>query len=87
MSIVLLVLLVAGLAVGLLAGIPVAFLLGGVALWIALLGRLLGVFDASYLAAYPNRVFGIMGNETLLAVPLDIAQPVASICGRPFTST
>ena len=70
MSIVLLVLLVAGLAVGLLAGIPVAFVLGGVALWIALLGQLLGVFDTSYLAAYPNRVFGIMGNETLLAVPL-----------------
>lgn len=70
MTIFLLILLVAGLAAGLLAGIPVAFVLGGVALWIALLGQLLGVFDVSYLAAFPNRVFGIMGNETLLAVPL-----------------
>lgn len=54
----------------LLCGYPVAFSLAGVSLIAAGLGWLLGVFDPAFLAAYPNRVFGIMSNETLLAVPL-----------------
>ncbi len=67
---VMLVLLVVALAAALLAGFPVAFTLAGVSLLFAGLGALLGVFDPVYLQAFPNRVFGIMGNETLLAVPL-----------------
>jgi tripartite ATP-independent transporter DctM subunit len=51
-------------------GFPVAFTLGGVALLFAGIGIALGVFDAAFLEAFPNRIFGIMGNETLLAVPL-----------------
>ena len=70
MNTLMVVLLVLGLCAGLLLGFPVAFTLGGVALLFAGLGMLLGVFDASFLQAFPNRVFGIMGNETLLAVPL-----------------
>ena len=63
-------LLVLGLCAGLALGYPVAFTLGGVALLFAGAGWLLGVFDPVFLEAFPNRVFGIMGNETLLAVPL-----------------
>ncbi|WP_395789039.1 TRAP transporter large permease subunit [Aquimonas sp.] len=70
MNTLMVVMLVLGLCAGLLLGFPVAFTLGGVALLFAGLGMLLGVFDPSFLQAFPNRVFGIMGNETLLAVPL-----------------
>ena len=63
-------LLVLGLFLGLASGFPVAFVLGGVALLVAGLGMLLGSFDPSFLEAFPNRVFGVMGNETLMAVPL-----------------
>jgi len=54
----------------LLAGFPVAFSLGGIALIFAGLGIVIGVFDAAFLGTMPNRVFGIMSNETLMAVPL-----------------
>src|SRR5690606_35059633 len=54
----------------LLLGYPVAFSLGGVALGFALLGVATGGFDAAFLETMPNRIFGIMSNETLLAVPL-----------------
>ena len=54
----------------LLAGFPVAFSLGGIALIVAWIGVLLGIFDAAFLGTMPNRVFGIMSNETLMAVPL-----------------
>ena len=51
-------------------GYPVAFVLGGVSLLFAMLGVLTGAFDPSFLQALPNRLFGIMNNQTLLAVPL-----------------
>jgi len=54
----------------LMAGYPVAFSLGGVALLFAWVGIALGSFDSAFLATTPNRLFGIMSNETLLAVPL-----------------
>ena len=53
-----------------LAGYPVAFTLAGVALVFAGAGMALGVFDASMLSALVGRYFGIMTNETLVAVPL-----------------
>ncbi len=53
-----------------LAGYPVAFTLSGTALLFALGGTLAGVFDMAFLSTMPSRVFGIMGNETLVAVPL-----------------
>ncbi len=56
----------------LLAGFPVAFTLGGVALAFAGLGWLLGVFETSYLTGFPSNVLGVMQNETLVAVPLFI---------------
>jgi len=56
----------------LLAGYPVAFTLAGVSLIFASVAALLGHFDMGYLAALPNRIFGTMNNETLIAVPLFI---------------
>jgi tripartite ATP-independent transporter DctM subunit len=56
--------------ISLLAGFPVAFTLAGVALIFALIGILTGVFDVAFLSAFPSRVFGIMSNQTLIAVPV-----------------
>ncbi len=62
------------LAIGLalMAGFPVAFTLAGVGLLFAGLGVLSGTFDPVFLEALPNRIFGIMTNGTLIAVPLFI---------------
>jgi tripartite ATP-independent transporter DctM subunit len=54
----------------LLAGFPVAFSLAGTALIFAFIGDLAGSFDASFLEALPNRLYGIMTNVNLIAVPL-----------------
>ncbi len=54
----------------LLAGFPVAFSLGGTALLFAFAGVLGGGFEAAFLSGLPSRIFGIMSNETLVAVPL-----------------
>jgi len=54
----------------LLAGFPVAFTLGGTALIFAGFGIIGGSFNEALLLGLPNRVFGIMTNETLVAVPL-----------------
>jgi tripartite ATP-independent transporter DctM subunit len=54
----------------LMAGYPVAFSLAGTALLFAWLGQLAGGFDAAFLDALPNRLYGIMTNVTLIAVPL-----------------
>jgi len=54
----------------LLGGFPVAFSLGGTALIFALGGVLGGGFESAFLSGLPSRVFGIMTNETLIAVPL-----------------
>jgi tripartite ATP-independent transporter DctM subunit len=54
----------------LMAGFPVAFSLAGTALLFAAAGMAAGHFDPAYLQALPNRLFGIMQNGTLIAVPL-----------------
>jgi len=56
----------------LLMGFPVAFTLAGTSLGFAGLGYYLDVFDEAFLMAMPNRLFGLMMNETLIAVPLFI---------------
>ena len=50
-------------------GYPVAFSLGGVAILFGLIGIALGVFSPMFLTAMPQRIFGIMNNFTLLAIP------------------
>jgi len=57
-------------ALVLLVGYPVAITLGGVSLWFALAGWLAGWFDSAFLMAMPNRIYGIMTNTTLMAVPV-----------------
>ena len=54
----------------LLAGFPVALSLGGTALIFAGLGVLGGSFNEALLFGLPNRLFGIMTNQMLVAVPL-----------------
>ena len=54
----------------LLVGYPVALTLAGTSLVFAGIGIFFGAFDASYLLATPSRLFGIVNNQTLIAVPL-----------------
>ena len=56
----------------LLLGYPVAFTLSGVSILFALACIPFGIFDASIFKSIPIRIFGIMNNVTLLAVPLFI---------------
>ena len=54
----------------LMAGYPVAFSLAGTALLFAGGGAMTGAFDLSMMTALPSRLFGIVTNQTLIAVPL-----------------
>lgn len=54
----------------LLGGFPVAFTLAGTALLFAMIGLYLGEFDPDFILLMPERIFGTMTNELLLAVPL-----------------
>jgi len=59
----------AGLIVFLLMGFPVAFSLGACGLFFGFVGVELGILPESLLQALPLRIFGIMQNDTLLAIP------------------
>jgi tripartite ATP-independent transporter DctM subunit len=54
----------------LMLGFPVALTLAGASLSFALIAAMLGVFDMSFLQNVPSRIFGLMNNTTLMAVPL-----------------
>jgi tripartite ATP-independent transporter DctM subunit len=58
------------ICLALMLGYPVAFTLGGVALIFAAVGIVTGHFDPDWLGTFPARLFGIMSNYTLVAVPL-----------------
>jgi tripartite ATP-independent transporter DctM subunit len=64
--------MVAAVVLALLAGYPVALTLGGVSLAFAALGHIIGAMGFSFLGALPQRVYGVMTNEVLLAIPLFI---------------
>ena len=64
------ILLIALICMTLLVGYPVAFTLAGTSILFALLGIVFGFFDANLFKTLPMRIFGIMNNQTLLAVPL-----------------
>lgn len=57
------------LVVFLLSGFPVAFSLAANGLFFGLMGIELGLLKPELLQALPNRIFGIMANDTLLAIP------------------
>ena len=56
----------------LLFGYPVAFTLSGISILFALICIPFGIFDPAIFKSIPLRIFGIMNNVTLLAVPLFI---------------
>ena len=62
--------------VALLAGYSVAATLAGVALLFALLGAAFGIFDLRDLGFLPGRLYGIVTNHTLIAVPLFVLMGV-----------
>jgi len=62
-------LMFATLVVVLLLGYPVAFALGAVGLGFGFIGIELGLLRPELLQALPERIFGVMANDTLLAVP------------------
>jgi tripartite ATP-independent transporter DctM subunit len=59
----------ASLVVCLLIGYPAAFTLAAVGLFYAIVGIELGLFAPNFLQAMPERVYGTMNNDTLLAIP------------------
>jgi tripartite ATP-independent transporter DctM subunit len=94
---ILAVLMVVAVCVVLFAGYPVALTLGGVSLAFAVIGELAGVMNFALLGALPPRMFGVMTNEVLLAIPLlifmgvmlersQIAEELLETMGRLFGS-
>lgn len=59
----------AALVLFLLSGFPVAFALAANGLVFGLIGIELGLLRPELLQALPNRIYGIMSNDTLLAIP------------------
>ncbi len=62
-------LMFAALVVVLLIGYPVAFALGAVGIIFGLIGIELGLFHPTFFQALPERIWGVMSNDTLLAIP------------------
>ena len=54
----------------LMAGYPVSLTMAGVSLLFAGLGERLGILDPAFISVIPNRIYGILVNQNLLAVPL-----------------
>ncbi|MBM3528229.1 MAG: TRAP transporter large permease subunit [Alphaproteobacteria bacterium] len=91
---VLMVVAVCGL---LFVGYPVALTLGGVSLAFAALGHLAGAMNFAFLGALPQRIYGVMTSDVLLAIPLfvfmgvmlersRIAEELLETMGRLFGS-
>ncbi len=68
--------LAVGLLGGIMSGVPVMLAISGIPVAIGIIAALFGHFDLVYFQAIPQRVFGIMENPLLLAVPLFIAMGV-----------
>jgi TRAP-type mannitol/chloroaromatic compound transport system permease large subunit len=64
------ILFIVMICAALLLGYPVAFTLAGGSLLFAFIASWFGYFDIGLLKTIPIRIFGIMNNQTLLAVPL-----------------
>lgn len=68
--------MIATLCILILAGYPVAFSLAGAALLFAFLGLAFGVFEIGYLRPLPQRIFGAVTNQTLIAIPMFVLMGV-----------
>jgi tripartite ATP-independent transporter DctM subunit len=69
---ILAILMVLAVIAALMAGYPVALTLAGVSLMFGALGHAAGVMGFGILGALPQRIFGVMTNDVLLAIPLFI---------------
>ncbi|UOM35889.1 TRAP transporter large permease subunit [Acuticoccus sp. I52.16.1] len=89
------ILMFAGLVVGILSGFPAAFAIAGTAMLFALVGAATGEFDLSFLGALGQRIYGILVNPVLIAIPLfvfmgvvleksRIAEELLTAMGRAF---
>jgi TRAP-type mannitol/chloroaromatic compound transport system permease large subunit len=89
------VIMFAALMAAILSGFPVSFSIAGVAVIFAYLGWILGVMDISLLGALGQRVFGLISNQVLIAIPLfvlmgalleksRIAEELLDTMGRTF---
>ena len=70
------ILLIVLICAALLLGYPVAFTLAGTSILFALLGITMDFFEPNLFKTLPMRIFGIMNNQTLLAVPLFVLMGV-----------
>jgi len=61
-----------GLLVFVFSGYPIAFSLAGTGLFFSIFGMLMGYFDVSFFNTLTERIFGVMANYVLLAVPFFI---------------
>ena len=64
--------MIAAVVLALMAGYPVALTLAGVSLAFAIVGDAIGLMGFGILGALPQRIYGVMTNEILLAIPLFI---------------
>ena len=71
-----LIVLIVGLFAGILSGIPAMLAIAGVPFITAVVASLMGHFDLSFLNFYPARVWGVMTNTLLMAVPLFVMMGV-----------
>lgn len=84
-----LVLMFLALFAGILSGIPAMLAIAGMPLLAALIGSLFGAFDPGFLNFFPARIWGIMTNSLLMAVPLFVLMGVllerANLAARMLT--
>lgn len=91
------ILMVGALIIGILLGFPVSFTISGIAILFAGLGWALGSFNINLMGALGQRVFGVVTNEVLIAIPLfvfmgvvleksRIAEDLLQTMGRLFGS-
>ncbi len=64
------VLMFAALFAAILLGFPVAFSIGGIAILFAYVGWTLDVMDITLMGAMSQRIFGLLSNSVLIAIPL-----------------
>ncbi len=93
-----LVLMFVALLAGILSGIPAMLAIAGMPLLVGLIGSLFGAFDLSFLTFFPARIWGIMSNGLLMAVPLfvlmgvllekaNLAERMLTVLGRMMGGT
>jgi len=71
------VLMFLGLCAAILSGVPVVFVLTGIAIVFGAIGWAMGVFSPSLLIALPGRIWGTMTSEVLIAIPLFVFMGIA----------